>query len=172
VLDFGGGPGTGLANILRYARGIDLSRLLYVLVETPAMCRAVRSEIEAHCGRVSEDIPDALVGPLIVHAGSSLQYVSDYQTILSRLAALRPDLFIVSQTPVSGCPTYARQVLSAPHRKLASWVFNRSEFVAAMDARGYRLTFSVDHDLPLTHKNAPGPSFMASFVFGRVRTQN
>ncbi len=168
VLDFGGGPGTGLANILRYARGVDLSRLSYVLVETPAMCRAVRSEIEARSGTAVEDIPDVLPSPLIVHAGSSLQYVSDYQATLSRLTALKPVFFIVSQTPVTDGSTYARQVLNTPHRKLATWVFNRSEFIAGIEVRGYRLTFSVDHDLPLTHKNAPGPSVMASMVFSPV----
>jgi putative methyltransferase (TIGR04325 family) len=169
VLDFGGGPGTGLANILRYAHGLDPSRIFYVLVETPAMCRAVRGEIEAHSGRVVEEIPDALPGSLIVHAGSSLQYVADYQATLSRLASLKPDLFVLAQTPVSGCATYARQVLSTPHQKLASWVFNRLELIAGLDVRGYRLIFSVDHDLPLTHRNAPGPSVMASMVFSRAR---
>jgi putative methyltransferase (TIGR04325 family) len=165
VLDFGGGLGTGLANILRYAPGIDMSRFSYVLVETPAMCRAVRSEIEARSGKAVEDVPDVLPSPLIVHAGSSLQYVSDYQTALSRLTALNPEILIVSQTPVTDCSTYARQVLNTPHRKLATWVFNRSEFISGMEVRGYRLIFGVDHDLPLTHKNAPGPSVMTSMVF-------
>jgi putative methyltransferase (TIGR04325 family) len=172
VLDFGGGPGTGLANILRYAHGIDLSRFSYVLVETPAMCRAVRSEIEARAGTAVENIPDVLPSPMIVHAGSSLQYISNYEVTLSRLTALRPAFFIVSQTPVSDCSTYARQVLNTPHRKLATWVFNRSEFIAGMEGRGYRLTFSVDHDLPLTHKNAPGPSVMASMVFSPAPPQS
>jgi len=165
VLDFGGGPGAGLGNILRYAPGIDLSRFSYVLVETAAMCRAVRSEIEARSGRAVEDIPDTLPSPLIVHAGSSLQYISDYESILSRLARLSPAFFVVSNTPMTDCPTYARQILNTPHRKIATWVFNRANFVAGMKSRGYRLVFSVDHDLPLTHKNAPGPSVMASMVF-------
>jgi putative methyltransferase (TIGR04325 family) len=173
VLDFGGGAGVGLANILGYARNLDLSRFSYVLVETPAMCRTVRGEIEAHSGAVVEEIPDALPMPLIVHAGSSLQYVSDYQAILSRLARLAPEYFIVAQTPMSDCPTYACQILSIPHRTLATWVFNRAQFVAKMQAIGYRLIFSVDHDLPLTHKNAPGPSVIASMVFSpAVRQSN
>jgi len=167
VLDFGGGPGAGLANILRYTRNLDMSRFSYVLVETPAMCRAVRSEIEVRSGTAVEEIPDQLSAPLVVHAGSSLQYVSDYRAALARLARLAPELFIVSQTPMTDDPTYARQVLNIPHRKLATWVFNRAELVAEMQSLSYRLTFAVDHDLPLTHKNAPGPSVMASMVFSR-----
>jgi putative methyltransferase (TIGR04325 family) len=165
VLDFGGGPATGLVNILRYTRGLDLSRFFYVLVETPAMCRAIRSEIDVRSGEALEEIPDKLSLPLIVHAGSSLQYVPDYQRTLDRLTGLAPKFFIVSQTPMTDRPTYARQILTMPHVKAATWVFNRSEFIAGMKRRGYLLIFTVDHDLPLTHKNAPGPSVMASMVF-------
>jgi putative methyltransferase (TIGR04325 family) len=164
VLDFGGGAGIGLANIRRFAR-LDRSHLHYVLVETPAMCRIVRDEIEARAGRVLEEIPDSLPSPLIVNASSSLQYISDYRAVLSRLARLTPMIFIVSQTPMSDCPTYARQILNTPRRKIATWVFNRGEFAAEMQSLGYRLAFSVDHNLPLTHARAPGPSVMASMVF-------
>ncbi|MBI2713828.1 MAG: hypothetical protein HYX37_05155 [Rhizobiales bacterium] len=168
VLDFGGGAGVGLVNILRYARGRDLSRFSYVLVETPAMCRVVRSAIEAHAGTAVEEIPKALPKPLIINAGASLQVVSDYLTILSQLANLAPEFFVVSQTPMSDCPTYARQSFNVPHRTMAHWVFNRAEFIAGMQSVGYQLIFSVDHDLRLTHKNAPGPSVMASMVFSRM----
>lgn len=164
VLDFGGGPGVGLVNMRRFAQ-LDPSHLRYVLVETPAMCRAVRAEIESRGGEVREDIPDALPSPLIVNASSSLQYISDYRDVLSRLTRLAPNALIVSQTPVSERPTYARQVLNTPHKKMAAWVFNRAELLAEMRSLGYRLAFSTDHDLPLTHGQAPGPSVMASMVF-------
>jgi putative methyltransferase (TIGR04325 family) len=164
VLDFGGGAGVGLANIRRFAR-LECSRLNYVLVETPAMCRIVHDEIVAHGGSVVDTIPDALASPLIVNASSSLQYISDYGAVLSRLARLVPQIFIVSQTPVSDCPTYARQILNTPGRKMATWVFNRVELATEMQSLGYRLAFSVDHDLPLTHGKAPGPSVLASMVF-------
>lgn len=164
ILDFGGGAGVGFANIRRFSR-LDRSRLLYVLVETPAMCRTVRDEIEARGGKAVDKIPDTLPSPLIVNASSSLQYISDYRAVLSSLARLTPEIFIVSQTPMSDCPTYARQVLNTPHKKMATWVFNRAEFAADMRSLGYRPIFSVDHDLPLTHGRAPGPSVMASMVF-------
>ena len=118
-----------------------------------------------------EQIPDALSHPLIVHAGSSLQYVSDYQTTLSRLVDLKPELFVVSQTPVTSGHTYARLVLNTPHRKIASWVFSRAEFIARLEELGYCLLFSVDHDLPLTHNNAPEPSIMASTIFSPALPQ-
>ena len=78
---------------------------------------------------------------------------------------LSPKYFIVSQTPMTEGPTYARQQLNMPHKKLATWVFNRADFISEMKTLGYRITFMVDHDLPLTHKNAPGPSSIVSMVF-------
>jgi putative methyltransferase (TIGR04325 family) len=172
VLDFGGGPGIGLANILKHTRGLELSRLHYVLVETSAMCRVARAEIEARGGAAVEEIPAVLPRPLIVHAGSSLQYIPDYEKTISRLTHLAPNYFVVSHTPFSDCPTYARQVLNTPWRKIAAWVFNRADFIAGMEKCGYRLMFSVDHAQLLTHKNAPGPSVMASMVFIPATSQS
>ena len=162
VLDFGGGPGAGLINIVRYARKESVH---YVLVEVPALVRAVRDEIVARGGEVLANIPSSLPSPLIVHAGSSIQYVADYQGTLDTLAQLLPAYLIISQTPMTDCATYARQILTMPHLKAATWVFNRAEFIVDMRRRGYQMIYSIDHDLPLTHGNAPGPSVMASMVF-------
>jgi len=167
VLDFGGGAAVGLANILKYCRGHDLS-LSYVLIERAAMCRAVRGEIEAHGGKAIEEIPEKLPHPLIVHAGASLHYVSDYRGAVSRLIGLKPECLIISNTPFTNCPTYACKGLNAPHRTLAHWIFNRHEFISELEAVGFRLKFSVDHDLPLTYKDAPGPWAIASMVFTPV----
>jgi putative methyltransferase (TIGR04325 family) len=117
---------------------------------------------------VISHIPDALPAPLIVNAGSAIQYVSNYRTPLQRLAALAPTYFIISQTPMSDLPTYARVQLNMPHKKIAQWVLNRGEFTALMESLGYIQTFTVDHDLALTHANAPGPSQMTSVIFQRV----
>ncbi len=164
VLDFGGGPGIGLGNILKFAR-LDSSRLSYVLVETPAMCRIIRGEIETYSGKVVEQIPDTLEKPLIVNAGSALQYVLDYKSALARLARLDPDIFIVSETPMSDHPTYACQILNTPHRKMATWVFNRAEFVDEMKKLGFSLSFAVARTHQLTHKNGPGPFALLNIVF-------
>jgi putative methyltransferase (TIGR04325 family) len=164
VLDFGGGAGTGLTDILRFARR-NLSGLSYVLVETPAMCDAVRGEIESRSGRVLDRIPDSLPQPLIVNASSSLQYLPDYRSVLARLARLTPNFLIMSQTPMTDAPTYACQILNTPHRKMAMWVFNRSDIVAELRALDFELAFAVDHAINLTQKGGPGRVAVASLVF-------
>ena len=46
VLDFGGGPCTGLRLIADHVPALDLSRFSYTLIETPALCRAIKRRID------------------------------------------------------------------------------------------------------------------------------
>jgi putative methyltransferase (TIGR04325 family) len=165
VLDFGGGVGVGFRCIKNYVPDLDPSKFSYVLVETAAMCRALRGKIEEPFIEIADDIPASLGANLIVSMSSAIQYVPDYRATLRRLADLKPHCFIVSLTPFTDDPTYARQQLNIPHKRIATWVFNRSDFISGMAELSYRLAFTVDHDLPITHKNAPGPSSIASMVF-------
>jgi hypothetical protein len=87
-----------------------------------------------------------------VHAGGALQVIPDYQSALDRLIALKPELL---------APKPQRTPCDAGY-----WVFNRTDFITGIEKHGYRLLFSADHDLKLTHKNAPGPSVYGSMVFG------
>jgi putative methyltransferase (TIGR04325 family) len=174
VLDFGGGPALGLFSLLNHVPGLNLAKLTYFIVETRAVCRAFRASIKptivnklgavVHID-VAEDIPAATGSPLIVNAASVIHLIADYRQALSRLAALAPEIFIVSQTPMSEQPTYARQQLNIPRKKVAQWVFNRADFLSEMKRLGYVAIFAIDHDLPVTHKNAPGPSTVTSMVF-------
>jgi putative methyltransferase (TIGR04325 family) len=164
ILDFGGGAATGLFCILDHVTGLDLAKLSYVLVETPAMCRAVRDRIvpvlPPLAVKIVEDIPTSLAAPLIVNIGSSIQYISAYRETLARLAGLSPQLIIVSQTPMTDGPTSASQQLH-PYKKIAARIFNRSEFVAEMRSLGYACIFMVDHNVPEEN----GPAFRASMIF-------
>jgi putative methyltransferase (TIGR04325 family) len=181
VLDFGGGPAKGLKRILEHVPNLDLMRFRYVLVETSAMCKAVANHLAAiqkeRLGgarfiEVEEAIPANLPHPLIVHANSSIQYIADYQAVLSRLLALAPDIFVVAHTPVSEAPTYAQQQLNNPHRKLARWIFNRGSLISEIERAGYRLVLTFDQDVPVTYKKAPGPLTDASMVFHRSAAIN
>lgn len=180
VLDFGGGAAKGLKCIFDHAPGIDPARLRYILVETPAMCRAIRGPLArmqkekfggATFTELVEEIPVSLPKPLIVHARSSLQYVSDYRAAISRLLALAPELFIVPHTPLTDEPTSAQQQRNHPHRTLARWVFNRSEFISAIEKSGYRLGFVFDHGLPAAGKDS-APANDVSMVFHRTTQSN
>lgn len=178
VLDFGGGAATALSYMLDHLVMFDPARLSYIVVETPAMVRAVHREIgpilerrfgDSRFVQIREDIPGELGGSVIVHIGGTIQYLASYAEILAKLTSLAPDYVIVGQTPMTDAgPTYARQQLNMPKRRLATWVFNRQEFLRLMKSLNYQPVFMIDHDLPLTHKGAPGPSHMVSTVFRPV----
>lgn len=167
VLDFGGGAAAGLFCILDQVSGLDPSKLSYVLVETPAMCRAVRDKIvpvlPPPAVKIVEDIPASLAAPLIVNIGSSIQYVPAYRETLARLASLSPQFVIVSQTPMTDGPTSTWQQFH-PYRQIAGRMFNRSEFLAEMRSLGYACIFMVDHN---AGPEGEGPAFRTSMIFRR-----
>jgi len=161
VLDFGGGVFKGLTTILEHVP--DLKGLRYILVETPTMCRAVRDLLtkiqkEKFGGtafiEAIDDIPSSLPHPLIVHARSSIQYISEYEVALSRLLALAPEAFVIAHTPVTDAPTFAQAQRNHPHRTLARWVFNRDNLIAEIEKRGYRLACIFDHALLETYRDS------------------
>ncbi|MBI2713829.1 MAG: hypothetical protein HYX37_05160 [Rhizobiales bacterium] len=166
VLDFGGGAATGLFCILDQVTGLDLAKLSYVLVETPAMCRAVRDRLVPVLPplpvKIVEDIPTSLASPLIVNIGGSIQYISAYREALARLAGLSPQLIIISQTPMTEGPTSTWQQFH-PYKKIEARIFNRSEFIAEMRSLGYACIFMVSHSAPITEKN--GPAFRTNMIF-------
>ena len=166
ILDFGGGAATGLFSILDQVTGLDLAKLSYVLVETPAMCRAVRDRIVPVLPPLSvkivEEIPTSLAAPLIVNVGSAIQYISAYRETLARLAGLSPQFIIISQTPMTDGPTSTWQQLH-PYKKIEARIFNRSEFIAEMRPLGYACIFMTTHKSPVTDEN--GPAFRTHMIF-------
>jgi putative methyltransferase (TIGR04325 family) len=163
ILDFGGGAASGLFDITDYMVGFELSKLSYVLVETPAMCRAVRDKIAPYVRerfgnlssmQVVEEIPSSLASPLIVNCGGSIQYVPAYRETLARLASLSPEFFIISGAPMIDKATCVCR--HNMYKAVAAWKFNRAEFVDGMQDLGYTCIAMVDHDTaPHTHQNGP-----------------
>jgi putative methyltransferase (TIGR04325 family) len=127
VLDFGGGPCMGLRLIADHVPDLDVSKVSYALVETPALCRAIKRRIEpillerfktASFVKISDAIPSARQDIIIVNASSVLQYISDWRSTVAQLAALSLGYFIIGLTPFTDAPTYAQQQLNIPHRRI------------------------------------------------------
>lgn len=179
VLDVGGSGCFGLTQILDNVPRLDLKTFRYINVDTSATCRFIREPVDAILKAkfgtssfvtITEDIPEIVLNaPLVVNVASSLQYMPDYHALLSQLGRLAPEIFIVSFAPVSDQPTYACQQVIHGHLT-ACRVFNRAELNARMERLGLRLEFTVNHVIPLTFKDTPGPFNFASMVFRRDAT--
>jgi putative methyltransferase (TIGR04325 family) len=178
ILDFGGGTARALFDLLDYMPGFDFSKLSYLLLETPTMCQAVRAEIQPYVKEkfgttsfmeVVEDIPASLPNPSIINFNGSIQYIPAYRETLTRLAGLSPNFFVVSGTPIIEEPTCACR--HNMRKRVASWKFNRAEFVGAMQDLDYNCIIMFDHDAPPhTHKDSPISSTV-SMVFARAQTR-
>jgi putative methyltransferase (TIGR04325 family) len=117
VLDFGGGAARGLNSILEHVPNIDLTRLNYILVETPAMCQAVRSALtrmQFEGVEVVEQIPSKLSHPLIVQARGSIQYLPDYRATLSSLLALAPASIMLRNVSAVEPRLFSRSTIIPP----------------------------------------------------------
>jgi putative methyltransferase (TIGR04325 family) len=176
VLDFGGGPCTGLRLVADHVPNLDPGRFSYILVETPALCRAIKRRISpilmerfntASFVDVLDAIPSTREDVTIVNASSVIQYISDWRSTVAQLAALSPGYFIVGLTPFTNAPIYARQQLNIPYRRIATWVFNRQEFLSLMLDLGYRPIFEAEHAVAVTYASAPAHSAFRSIVFQR-----
>ena len=179
VLDFGGGPCTGLRLIANHLPSLDLCRFSYTLVETPALCWAIKQRIEPILSerfknvsfvKIYDTIPSARDDYTIVNASSVIQYISDWRPTVTQLARLGSEYIIIGLTPFTEASTYARQQLNIPHRRLATWVFNRQEFLSVLRDLGYEAVFRADHDVAVTYANAPAKSMFSSIVFQRPRS--
>lgn len=167
ILDFGGGSLTGWDRLVGHLPNFDRSQLKYVLVETEAVAGALQRAILHPQFVIENHVPESLDTPLIVCASAVLQYISNYSEMFRRFAKLAPEYIIISLTPVSDLPTYARMQCNNPHSRYGSLVFNRLEISSLLGGLGYPLSFTMDHSYPTTHKDAPGPSQYSSMVFER-----
>jgi putative methyltransferase (TIGR04325 family) len=174
VLDFGGGACTGLRLIADHVPDLDPGRFTYTLVETPALCRAIKRRLDpillerfktTSFVEIIDAIPSVIQGRVIVNACSVIQYISNWRSAVTQLASLRPDYFIVGLTPFTDAATYARQQLNIPYRRIATWVFNYQEFLSLMAHLGFKPVFKSSHDLPITYASAPAKSTFQSIVF-------
>lgn len=167
ILDFGGGSLTGWDRIRAHLPYFDLSQLKYVLVETDLTARALRKAITDPRFVIEHQVPETLETPLIVAASSVLQYIADYADLLRRFAKLGPEHIVISLTPFSDLPTYARMECNHPGSRFGSLVLNRAEIVGLLSGLGYSMSFVMDHRYRTTHKHAPGPSVFTSMVFSK-----
>jgi putative methyltransferase (TIGR04325 family) len=163
VVDVGGGAATGLSQIASSLT--STIRLRYILVETAAMCAAVK-RLKAKIEFVAtEEMPSSVHKPNIVNAASVLQYIDNWHGALEDFVRLKPEAIIISNTPISDLPTYARCQVNGKNRRIPAWCFNRKELVGQLTALGYQQKYYLEHHQSLRHKNAPGPSTQASFIF-------
>ena len=158
VLDFGGGMGTDyicLRSCLDAAVCVD-----YHVVDGEQSC-AYGDELFQGDRSISfhRRLPSD-IGPVnLVYSSQALQYVDDFVSLLTSLAAYQAPYFMLVSVPVGEAPRFATAQINFPDTCVPYWFFNRTEMLDLMDHLGYRRIYVSCPDriydmdnFPVTHR--------------------
>jgi len=138
ILDFGGGLGfTYIPVVHSQAEKIQLE---YHIVEVESVCEKGAQLFDGDdqiCFHTS--IPPKLEFD-IIHLGSSLQYIREWQKLLKQLASYQPKYILLTDLMAGDIPTYAT-AQNYYGSKIASWFFNIDEVLTEMSSGGFDLSF-------------------------------
>lgn len=161
VLDFGGGMGIGAANVRRCAS--IHTKLEYLVVDTEESCERGRRLLKEFSGldgnscvvKFMSELPRDVESVDVIVLSSVLQFVEEYEKLLSDLAAFRPSHWFFTFLPAGDIPTFASAQLNVPGSVLPVWFFNVEELVQKIEALGYRLVFKSALDRVFDMSNFP-----------------
>lgn len=154
VLDFGGGMGIGFANVRRCTS--DGLTLDYLVVDNDESCARGRQLLkEFPSVRFATKLPEESTGVDIMVLSGVLQFVADYQDVLTTLAKHQPSLWLFTFLPAGDIPTFASAQRNVPGSILPVWFFNLEELKTKIEALGYRLVFKSALDRVFDMSNFP-----------------
>jgi len=158
VIDFGGGMGVGIANVMRcLPEEMDCE---YLVIDNEASCeRGRRLFRDFPSVRFLPDLPSDYGAIDVMVLSSVLQFVDNHDELLMRLASFAPRFWVFTFVPAGNIPSFATAQLNVPGSVLPAWFFNLPELVDKIEARGYELIFKSALDrvfdmsnFPLTHQ--------------------
>jgi putative methyltransferase (TIGR04325 family) len=156
ILDFGGGIGFTYYQTL-YAlpqtRGLG-----YHIIEREAVCQAGREFFGMTAYNLFFHSSLAELGGKfdILHFGSSLHYIEDWESLLGQVCALLPEYLLFVDLPTGNIPTF----VTAQHyyaSKIPVWFINIEEFVQSVEQRQYKLGFKSVHQPVILGQERPLP---------------
>ena len=109
IVDFGAGFGIALKSITNYAKNTCNAKISYVIVETAEMVASINSNMDLLRSKIPECFSVEAVESLseinlphidIINIASAIQYLKSYKKIITNVINLRPDLILVSDTPM------------------------------------------------------------------------
>jgi putative methyltransferase (TIGR04325 family) len=154
VLDFGGGMGIGFAKVRRcVSGGIGFE---YFVVDNEESCARGRELLkDFSCVRFATELPEESTPFDIIVLSGVLQFVEDYEALLTRLARFKPLLWLFTFLPAGDIPTFVSTQRNVPGSILPVWFFNVEELVAKLETLGYKFVFRSALDRVFDMSNFP-----------------
>jgi putative methyltransferase (TIGR04325 family) len=154
LLDFGGGMGIGFANVRRCTS--DGLTLDYLVVDNDESCaRGRRLLKDFPAVRFARELPEEPIAVDIVVLSGVLQFVEDYEELLTNLARFRPALWLFTFLPAGDIPTFVSAQRNVPGSILPVWFFNIGELVKTIEPLGYKLVLKSALDRVFDMTNFP-----------------
>lgn len=164
IIDYGGAMGQSYLELMAKIPGIE-DRVDYIVVEMPALVKDVPEEIKDIKGlSFVDDIKNLAGNADIVHIGSTLQYVDDWQGLLTKFSKkFQPDFFILSDLLVGDIPSFVTIQNYYDHSIKVRFT-NIEEFITFWEKTDYNLVYRSyyqplndgsyfpNHALPKTHR--------------------
>ena len=155
ILDFGGSAGQTYIDCiskLRSKKNIDY--YIYDLEETMKIGREVLSDFNHECSNINFITNISEIKSFdIVYFGSSLQYVSDYKSILLSVITKEPDYIFLTDNYMNKHSTYVTTQVNMPGRKMSCWIFEFDEIVSFLSKNNYSLIYSSSNFQPFHNFN-------------------
>jgi putative methyltransferase (TIGR04325 family) len=155
ILDFGGGLGLTFYQVTKGMPKVE--NLEFHIAEVEKVCEAGgdyfkdEPNIFFHIG-----LPRSISRFDIVHIGSSLQYVDNWQAMIGGLCGYQPRYILFTDLPAGDIPTYA----SAQYyygSKMPCWFFNVKEITGEVCRHGYGLVFKASYVPRILNEEQPYP---------------
>lgn len=143
ILDFGGGLGFTYLPVIHSLTGS--ASVDYHIVENENIC-TLGAQVFGNNERIHfhSALTDDLRDMDIVHLGSSLHYVEQWQALIGKLSNLNPKYFLLTDLTAGDFPTYVT-AQNYYGSKIPSWFFNITEVIDHMASRGFSLLFRSKH---------------------------
>lgn len=135
-------------------------QLEYLVVDNRESCERGRELLRDFPSvRFMSELPRDIESVDVMVLSGVLQFVEEYEKLLSDLSAYKPLHWLFSFLPAGEIPTFASAQLNVPGSVLPVWFFNVNELVQKIEALGYQLIFKSALDrvfdmsnFPLTHQ--------------------
>jgi len=155
MLDFGGGLASSFFSVFSTLRSID--NIEYHIVESKGICDKGREMFPASLPLYfHEDFPSKDGEFDIIHAGSSLQYIDDWQGLLASFASLKPRYLILADVPAGNIKPFVT-VQNYYEYKIRVRFFNLQDLMNETEKLGYRLLYHSMYVARILGKEDPLP---------------
>jgi putative methyltransferase (TIGR04325 family) len=139
ILDVGGSIGVSYYQVIS---SINAKRLEFHIVDLKSICSAGRKFFKKEKNIFFHSIlPNPIIFNFdIIHLGSSIQYIENWQELLFRIQKFKPKYFLFTDLLAGNIPTFATGQYYYGSI-IPAWFFNKKQIINYMKRLGFKLIF-------------------------------